>query len=172
MGKGLVNTWTGSDAPQGKLTSPAFTIERPYINFLIGGGRHPGRDVHQPAGRRAGRPHRDRHDTDAMNWANWDVRDLAGKSARHRDRRRRERRLGPHRHRPDRVRRPPRGQHPRLDRAARLRHDGPRTAGTARERPGHRVDRRSDRRPRRSSASRRPRRSLLAASSSGRSCAR
>lgn len=38
-GKGLVNSFFGtSDRPRGKLTSPAFTIERDYINLLIGGG--------------------------------------------------------------------------------------------------------------------------------------
>ncbi len=37
--KGLVNSFLGaSDQLQGKLTSPEFAIERPYIGFLIGGG--------------------------------------------------------------------------------------------------------------------------------------
>jgi len=40
-GKRLVSTYLKADtAPQGKLTSPVFKIERPYIGFLIGGGRH------------------------------------------------------------------------------------------------------------------------------------
>ncbi len=42
-GEGLVNTYLGGDDPHGKLTSPAFTIERRWISFLIGGGRHPDR---------------------------------------------------------------------------------------------------------------------------------
>jgi non-lysosomal glucosylceramidase len=42
-GRKLANSWaTRSDTPTGKLTSPAFVISRPYINFLIGGGNHPG----------------------------------------------------------------------------------------------------------------------------------
>ncbi|MGC8642131.1 MAG: GH116 family glycosyl-hydrolase, partial [Isosphaeraceae bacterium] len=82
QGKGLVNTWTGSDEPRGKLLSPSFTIDRDYLNFLIGGGRHPGETcinlkvddqiVHTATGK----------NTDALEWACWDVRDLAGKSAR------------------------------------------------------------------------------------------
>ncbi len=82
QGKGLVNTWTGSDAPRGKLTSPAFTIDRDYLNFLIGGGNHPdetcinlkvdGQVVRTATGK----------STDAMEWAGWDVRDLQGKTAR------------------------------------------------------------------------------------------
>ena len=41
-GKRLVNTYLGKDTPQGTLTSPEFTIDRPYVNFLIGGGNHAG----------------------------------------------------------------------------------------------------------------------------------
>ncbi|MDG3005524.1 GH116 family glycosyl-hydrolase [Paludisphaera mucosa] len=81
-GKGLVNTWTGSDALTGRATSPPFTIERKYVNFLIGGGNHreqtcvnlkvDGRVVQSATGER----------TDAMTWRSFDVRRFAGKSAR------------------------------------------------------------------------------------------
>lgn len=40
-GAGLVNGFNDGDWPVGTLTSPAFTIDSPYINFLVGGGRHP-----------------------------------------------------------------------------------------------------------------------------------
>ncbi|MGP3921001.1 GH32 C-terminal domain-containing protein [Nonomuraea sp. 10N515B] len=40
-GKGLANSFHGGDGTTGTLTSPEFTVESPYVNFKIGGGRHP-----------------------------------------------------------------------------------------------------------------------------------
>ncbi len=42
LGQGLVNTFLNGDGTTGALTSPPFKIEHPYINFLIGGGKHAG----------------------------------------------------------------------------------------------------------------------------------
>lgn len=42
-GAGLVNSFFKGDGSTGSLTSPPFTVERKYIAFLIGGGRHPGK---------------------------------------------------------------------------------------------------------------------------------
>ena len=42
---GLANSFHDEDRGTGTLTSPDFTITRPYLNFLVGGGNHP----HDPA---------------------------------------------------------------------------------------------------------------------------
>ncbi|MGC0334463.1 fructan beta-fructosidase [Streptomyces sp. SAI-170] len=86
LGDGLVNTFLQGDSTTGTLTSPEFTLDKPYIDFLIGGGTHPasyadrtavellvdGKVVRSATGT----------DTEALNWAAWDVRDLAGHKAR------------------------------------------------------------------------------------------
>ena len=41
LGNGLANSFHDEDRGTGTLTSPAFTITRPYLNFLVGGGNHP-----------------------------------------------------------------------------------------------------------------------------------
>jgi uncharacterized protein (DUF608 family) len=81
QGQGLVNSYQGSDQPQGMLTSPSFVINRRYINFLIGGGQHPDRTcidllvdnnrVFTATGK----------NSDAMEWHTWDVSTLEGKTA-------------------------------------------------------------------------------------------
>lgn len=40
-GKGFANSFHGGDGSTGTLTSPQFTVDSPYLNFKIGGGRHP-----------------------------------------------------------------------------------------------------------------------------------
>ncbi|WP_051814558.1 GH32 C-terminal domain-containing protein [Streptomyces iakyrus] len=86
LGSGLVNTFRSGDSTTGTLTSPEFTVDKKHINFLIGGGNHPaegagptavellvdGRVVRSATGK----------DSEALDWASWDVGDLAGKKAR------------------------------------------------------------------------------------------
>jgi fructan beta-fructosidase len=45
LGNGLANSFHQEDRGTGTLTSPSFTVTRPYLNFLVGGGNHP----HDPA---------------------------------------------------------------------------------------------------------------------------
>ncbi len=80
FGKGLINSYNGSDRNIGSLQSQAFTIERPFINFLIGGGKHQttclellvdGETVRHAAG----------INSERLDPASWDVRDLIGKKA-------------------------------------------------------------------------------------------
>ncbi|MEU3608743.1 GH32 C-terminal domain-containing protein [Streptomyces sp. NPDC035033] len=40
-GRGLVDSFHGDDAETGTLTSAPFTVSSPYLNFKVGGGRHP-----------------------------------------------------------------------------------------------------------------------------------
>ncbi|MDX2550483.1 GH32 C-terminal domain-containing protein [Streptomyces stelliscabiei] len=86
QGSGLVNTFLNGDGGTGTLTSPEFTIDKRYVNFLIGGGNHPagsadptalellvdGQVVRSTTGK----------DAEELETASWDVHDLAGKKAR------------------------------------------------------------------------------------------
>jgi sucrose-6-phosphate hydrolase SacC (GH32 family) len=84
-GRGLVNSFNGGDRATGTLTSPPFKVERRYLRFLIGGGRHPGqtcvnlllrdevvRTADGPNDRPGGSEHLEGHE--------WDVGDLLGQS--------------------------------------------------------------------------------------------
>ena len=80
QGKSLANSWTGSDAPQGKLISPEFKIERAYINFLIGGGDHPGQTcINLVVDGKVVRTQTGKN-SDAMQWAGWNVKVLSGQT--------------------------------------------------------------------------------------------
>lgn len=84
-GKGLVNSFFKGDGTKGTLTSPEFTIQRKYICFLIGGGKH---DlavhllVEGQAARTATGPNDKPGGTERLEWHSWDVADLAGKRAK------------------------------------------------------------------------------------------
>lgn len=82
MGKGLVNTYLGgSDQKQGRLLSPVFTIERPYLSFLIGGGGYADETCIRLLV--DGKPVRNATGTnnERLRPQNWNVRDLQGKQA-------------------------------------------------------------------------------------------
>ncbi|MFF4781478.1 GH32 C-terminal domain-containing protein [Streptomyces griseorubiginosus] len=86
LGHGLVNSFVNGDASTGTLTSPAFTIDKKYLDFLVGGGYHgvssgsptavellvDGKVVRSATG----------SNTEAMDWSSWDLSDLQGRQAR------------------------------------------------------------------------------------------
>jgi uncharacterized protein (DUF608 family) len=82
-GKGLVNTYLGgNDRLHGRLTSPEFRIERPWITFLLGGGRHPGKTcVNLLVDGEAVRTATGRSEERLLP-RSWNVREFAGKRAR------------------------------------------------------------------------------------------
>lgn len=84
-GRGLVNSYVGGDGSTGTLTSPSFTVQRDYINFLIGGGKYPGRTclnlrLDGKVVRTATGPNDQPGGSEALAPATWDVRDLRGKT--------------------------------------------------------------------------------------------
>ncbi len=86
LGKGLVNSFHGGDQSTGTLTSPPFKVERRYINFLVGGGKYPGKTcinllVDDKVVRTATGPNDKPGGSEALDWACWDVAELEGRSA-------------------------------------------------------------------------------------------
>ncbi len=82
LGGGLVNTYVGgNDAATGTLTSPPFKIKHRYLNFLIGGGDHPGTTcinlIVDGAVARTATGKNDEH----LEWYTWNLSSLAGKTA-------------------------------------------------------------------------------------------
>lgn len=86
LGKGLVNTFRGGDDATGTLTSPPFTIERPFIKFLIGGGGFAGETcvnlrVEGQVVRTATGPNTKPGGSEELDPHSWEVREFLGKSA-------------------------------------------------------------------------------------------
>jgi fructan beta-fructosidase len=85
LGKGLVNSYHGGDKSTGTLTSPPFKVERRHINFLIGGGKFPGKTcinllLDGKVVRTATGSNDKPGGSEALDWASWDVAELEGKS--------------------------------------------------------------------------------------------
>lgn len=86
VGSRLANTFVDGDAPVGSIISPTFTISKPYINFLVGGGNHPYESegatavvlkVNNEVVRTA-----TGKDSETLEWTNWDVTEFVGQSAK------------------------------------------------------------------------------------------
>jgi len=86
-GKGLVNSFHGGDRATGRLVSPEFVVSRPYLNFLIGGGGFAGQTclnlvIEGQVVRSATGPNLQPGGSERLEPASWDVRELAGRTAR------------------------------------------------------------------------------------------
>ena len=86
LGNGLVNSFLPNDGPTGRLISPAFTIDRKFIRFLIGGGGYAGKTcmnllVDGKPVRTAVGPNVVSGGSEALSGKHWDVSDLVGKRA-------------------------------------------------------------------------------------------
>jgi len=87
---GLANSYTGGGDGVGKLTSPAFKLERSYLNMLIGGGYSPGssvtllvlKDGVWHTVKKVEGNHYATWKTQALKWVSWDVDDSQGLDAR------------------------------------------------------------------------------------------
>ncbi len=82
LGDRLVNTFYKGDDAEGTLTSPEFVVDRKNLNFLIGGGHHPGDLairllIDGKAAREATGT-----DSEFLRWMAWDVAEFRGKAAR------------------------------------------------------------------------------------------
>lgn len=81
LGNGLVNSYNGGDASTGTLTSPPFTITRSCINFLIGGGNHPGATCINLIVNGAVVDSATGNNDEILRWAGWDVSQWIGQTA-------------------------------------------------------------------------------------------
>ncbi len=86
VGQGLVNSFHGGDAATGSLTSPPFTLERPYLVFRIGGGNHPGKTainlrVDDQIVRTATGPNDQPGGSETLAPHFWDITEFAGRTA-------------------------------------------------------------------------------------------
>ncbi|HEY3788966.1 MAG TPA: glycoside hydrolase family 32 protein [Urbifossiella sp.] len=86
LGKGLVNSFLGGDDATGTLASPEFQIQRKYLNFLIGGGKHDGKTcinllVNGKIVRTATGPNDRPGGSERLDWHTWDIGEFADKSA-------------------------------------------------------------------------------------------
>ena len=82
-GERLVNTFFKGDGTTGTLTSPPVKLERKFVNFLIGGGEHPGETcinlkVGDKVVRTASGPNDRPGGSETLDWHTWDVSEFAG----------------------------------------------------------------------------------------------
>ncbi len=85
-GKGYASSYHGGDASTGTLTSPPIRLQRRYLNFLIGGGKYPGKTcvnllVDGKVVRTATGPNDRPGGSEQLDWCSWDIAEFADKEA-------------------------------------------------------------------------------------------
>ncbi len=81
-GKYFANSFHGGDDAVGSITSSEFTIERDYINFLLGGGRHSGTYIELMVDGQSVRQSRPQSESETLEVYTWNVKTYKGKKAR------------------------------------------------------------------------------------------
>ena len=84
LGRGLVNSFNGGDDATGTLASPPFVIQRPHLNFLIGGGKYLGETcldllVDGSVVRTATGPNDKPGGSERLDWTSWNVAEFEGR---------------------------------------------------------------------------------------------
>ena len=82
LGQRLINTFLSGDISTGTLSSSEFTIEKNCINFLIGGGNHPGSTCINLIVDGAVAKTETGSNLELLKWKGWDVSALKGKTAK------------------------------------------------------------------------------------------
>lgn len=81
LGNQLVNSFKNGDGSVGRLISPAFTIQKKFISFLIGGGNHPsGTYIKLVTGNKVVASATGSND-EFLDWKSWDVGAYQGEEA-------------------------------------------------------------------------------------------
>ncbi|MCK6486908.1 MAG: carbohydrate porin [Planctomycetes bacterium] len=81
MGKGLANSFRGGDSAIGTLTSPAFVIDRGYLNLLVGGGGGAETTVTLVVDGKPMLSARGRN-SERLAWTSWNLAAFKGRTAR------------------------------------------------------------------------------------------
>jgi fructan beta-fructosidase len=86
QGRGLVNSYAGGDDSTGTLTSPPLLIQRPFLNFLVGGGGFAHETclnlkVNGATVRTASGTQTSPGGSERLECSSWDVREFLGKPA-------------------------------------------------------------------------------------------
>lgn len=80
-GKHLANSFSGGDDSRGTLISQEFTIERDYINFLLGGGMNQDTYIELVINNKSIHRSRSVVETETLQWMTWNVKEYTGQKA-------------------------------------------------------------------------------------------